>query len=573
MKPSPLQKPNLLERAIGAISPQWALDRASARGKLVAFGFDGANPGTFRGSSGGASKNGSPEGWRMNRDREELMWDARDLERNSAIVSGILQRLPQYVCHRLEYKPNTGDKDIDKEYADYFHDWCGRADITGRHRLKTLAELALRSMLRDGDAGFIMSKKAGELRLQPIEADRLGGTREPANEDRRVGGIRLGDHGEPVAYRIYNRTVQNQYNFSHEEDPKNFIHVFKPYRYDQYRGVTAFAPVIAHMRDINELIGFEKIAAKWQGSIAGFRRVKDPVDASGAVGWDSTATTTQPATMEIIPGRIQTITDSESVEFATGAQRPSGAFIALNETLIRLIAMGLNLPYGFVWDMAAFGGATGRIEVKQAERSIQSYQQLLVDVMLNRVKDMVLTLGIASRKIPAHPRFKEGSFLFGAWLTADVGYQTQADVQLVQLGLKSRHQFHAENGGSYEETIADIYGEIETQRDLSADKNIPIEMIPGANPMSSTILAAANQSDLPAEELQQPEGPPQAPGAIGTFGDKGVKIILEINKQVADGTLPRDSAVMQVAQIYGITVEEADVFVPQAPLTPKKKES
>lgn len=58
--------------------------------------------------------------------------------------------------------------------------------------------------------------------------------------------------------------------------------------------------------------------------------------------------------------QVGTITRIEPVEFAPGTMRPSGAFMSLWEALIREIALGLNLPYGFVYDMARFNGVTAR---------------------------------------------------------------------------------------------------------------------------------------------------------------------------------------------------------------------
>jgi len=565
-------KPNFLERAIGAVAPTWALQRASAKDKLRLFGYDGANPDALRGNQGGPSKNGSPESPMMTRDRERLIWEARGLERNSPVFAGVLSRIAQYICFRLEYKANTGDREIDTQYEDFFHDWCGRADITGRHRLKTLCQLAIRSMVRDGDFGFIVTKEGGEIRLQQIEADRIGNTKDGQNSGSRQGGVIIDEKGKPTAFRIYKRTTSNQYEFESEVAADDFIHLFSPTRADQYRGISALAPVIPDGQDAHELIGFEKQACKYQSSFSGFKMLKDPNSGAGPTGWDQQATSTTPASTEIIPGRIQTITDAESIEFAPGAQRPSGAFMQFHEVLIRRIAMGLNWPFGFLWDMSSLGGATSRIEVMQAQRRIQEFQDLLVDKVLDRVKNLVFANAIAARKLPATKNWKSGRFSFGAWLTADVGYQTNSDVMLIQAGLKSRHQWGTENGYDFDETNGDIFGEIGEQQKLAANANIPLELIPGQNPMASQLLAAMEQSKKNPSSLM-PQEPPPPPGMIGQLGDKGIKPLLEINTQVAQGILPRDAAVMQVATIYGITPEEANVMVPPAPLTkPKGKE-
>lgn len=570
-------KPNFLERAIASVSPKYALERAVAKDRLRLFGYDAANPGTLRSFSGGPSKNGSPETARMNRDRELLMWDARDLERNHAIIFGILDRIPQYVCHRLEYRANTGNKTLNRAYEDYFHNWCESADVSGRHRFRTLVELALRSTLRDGDVGMIIVRDNGHVRLQPIEADRIGNSQDGQNTEFRVGGVVLDQNqsGRPVGYRIYKRTPTNQYTFESEVPADNFIHIFRPTRLDQYRGISALAPVLDHARDSRELMGFEKQAAKWQASFGGFIKTQNPRDNSVDVQWDTpaSAATQTPASMEVVASKIQRLGPNEDVVFADPPTRPSGAFLAFHETLIRLIAMGINMPYGFVYNMADLGGATARIDVKQAERGIQRWQTLLEDTILNRVKNLVIAVGISRGELPATAKWRNGEWSYGAYITADVGYQTQADVQLVQLGLKSARRFASENGLDRSNTIEDIYDDIAEQRDRSAGTHIPMELFPGANPQASMLLAAMNESRRPTADLiaQQQMGQPQPPpGLIGTIGDKGVKTLIDICEKVSTGMMDRDSAVMQVIAAYGMSPQEAELIIPKKALPQPK---
>jgi capsid protein len=568
-KPGP--KVNFLERAIGAVAPSWALGRAKANQELIKyFNYDGANPGTARGNSGGLYRNASPETAAMTRDRINLIWEARDMERNFPIVAGLLDRIAQYACHRLEYKAMTGDPKTNVEYERYFHDWCSRADISGRLRLKNLCQLAVRSYFRDGDMGFIMTKRNNELRLQPIEADRIGNPLHKVPSEREMGGVIIGNDGQPLEYEIWNRSNTNQYSKDHNESADNFIHFWRPIRFDQYRGVSPLAPVIPHCRDAYELIALEKAACKLQSSYTVFKHLKDPNSNSAQAAWDQKPTINSPANTEIVGGKIQTVTDAEDITFAPAQTRPSGAFMQFHETIVRLIALGVNFPFGFCWNMGDFGGTSSRIELKQAERRIQDIQQMLVEIILNRVRDQVISMGIANKAIPAHAKWREGRFTFGAWLTADVGYQTNADLQLIQLGLKSKHQWGQENDNDFETVQDELYSEIEYQRNLSAEKMIPMELLPGGNPMATALLSAAEQSreslaTLEAQQQQMNAPPPPPPGLIGSVGDKGVKTLLDLNQQVADGVLPRQAAVQQVMAIFGTTEQQAEVLVPPAP--------
>lgn len=54
-----------------------------------------------------------------------------------------------------------------------------------------------------------------------------------------------------------------QYSLEGEVKPESFIHLFFPSRTDQYHGVSKLAPALPHARDLYELPGYEKIAAKF----------------------------------------------------------------------------------------------------------------------------------------------------------------------------------------------------------------------------------------------------------------------------------------------------------------------
>lgn len=66
-----------------------------------------------------------------------------------------------------------------------------------------------------------------------------------------------------------------------------------------------------------------------------------------------------PGTVEMKAGKIQRLSQGEDIQFAPGTNRPSGAFMALVQVMVREIASGLNMPYGFLYDMTAFVVSAG----------------------------------------------------------------------------------------------------------------------------------------------------------------------------------------------------------------------
>jgi lambda family phage portal protein len=552
-------KPSFFERVIAAVSPTVALERAAARDRLTQFGFDAANPGTKRGTSGGMGQNAGSETPRMAMDRLKLMWEARNLERNMPVIRCVLDRVTQYVVSQLLYQSQTGDSEWDSMAEHYFHDWMENwADITGRRNFRMLVELGFRSALRDGDFGFHLVRIGGRLRVQCIEADRIGDPNKVSSftDSNYVQGIHLNDYGQPTGYDIFKRDRKSsRYEFEQTADAKNFFLLSKPLRADEYRTVSWLAPIAAQARDLHEFFTFELGAAKWAASHAGVIRVADPMAKAGAGSagmWNGQTTTADGRPTEMVEGnKLLRLRPNEDVTVFNTGGRPAGAFTAAIEGVLRNIAMGLNVPYGF-FDMAKFGGATVRLEAMQLQRMFNRYQEILVTSVLNKIKRAVLSNAIAMGELPANPNFDQGTWQFGKHLTADTGYDTTANLELLQAGLKPASVIAGEEGLDYEDLIDQLVKEAIILRDKCAEAGIPVELVAmGRFPDASNQLAAAAEAMDPAPTT-----------TLSDLGDGATKALGELLEKVAGGLLPRDEVVTMLISIYEISPEIAEALVP-----------
>jgi len=553
---------NFLDRAWAYLAPVAGLQRFAARERLKMFGYDAANPGSYRGKSGGLGKNASSENARMNRDRIAIMWDARDVVRNFGLLRGIVARIVQYVADRVQYVSQTGDEEIDTIYQDYFHNWCESADLTGRHRLRDLVWMMVWAVITDGDHGWNMveSWAQGEtkLRLQAVEADRIGNPHEPvnANNPDYISGITIDPAtGAPLNYRIFKRDrVNNKYDFDAEVPAGQFIHVFDPNRVDQYRGVSALASAIAPARDLYEIYLFEKQAAKWQVGHSGIIHTSDPTRGDGgASAWNGSKPTNgssgAAAMIEMQAGKVLRIGQGEEVKFAPGTNRPSGAFMALVEVMVREISTALNMPYGFLYDMSAFSGHTGRVEIAQAMRGIRRYQYLIGEQALDPVRDAVLGRAIGMREIPAHPKWRSGRWGFGPSLTGDYGHDTSANLQMLEAGLCTATDLIAESGQTFEEVTRRSASEVAYLQRVAMEINVPIELITKRLENPTAALAAINT----------PPSPPPPMVEAGT----DVKPLLEILSNAGEGIMDRESAIMAIVNMYGLPRPQVEKMVPR----------
>jgi len=554
-----------MDRAIASVAPRYAMSRVMGRSILKEF-ESGEEVRTQRGDSGGKSRHASSETSRRNRDRLKQIWEARDMEERYCFVRGILEKLTQYVCGAITYQARTGDSEFDEQYQNYFHDWCSRADVTGRFRFSELVQLGFRATVRDGEHGWLILPVDGELRLQSIEGDRIGGDEPRGSVDEyNINGIVIDDLGRIQRYEIYKRTRMAQYIKELDATPDQFIHLYRPTRVDQYHGLSWLSPALPHARDIHELFGFEKIAMKFAAAFAGFIKRPDGLKNAG-MDWMTRKPGSEsgPGSFNVQPGLIKRLQEGEEITFPGSTGRPSGNLMQFVELLIREIALGMNLPYGFVYNMGLLGGHAARIEVMQAMRSIAQMQQMLVDRVLNRVKDAVLDNAIAMGALPPHPLWNSGSWNFGARLTGDTGNYVQEQIMLMQNGLITRGKVIEEmDGSSHMEIVRTRAREVKELQEVGAESAVPIELVVPAMQNATALLAAINSPPEPAPE------PP--PGYVGQAGEKTAAQVIEVLTAYAEGKLERASAIQSLVWVYGVPRAKAEALVPeQRPEQPKQ---
>lgn len=570
----PADRLTLYDRVVGYFNPVQKVVRMKARELEHQFSY-GYNDNTWeRGKSGGMFAHASAETWRSNRDRLKAMWDARDLCQFE-FIGGMVARVVLYTLGQIHSKSLTGVPQIDESYDNYFHGWCGdspgddgliRCDLTGRHRLRKMAQLGFTGFLVDGDHGFVEvdpgATPTGEFCLQAVEADRIGSPLEQQVQENYIGGIGIDpENGRVQLYRVFHRTRTNQYINPQDLPADSFIHIHDPDRSDEYRGRTKLLRLLNDARDIREWINSEKIAGKTQSQWAALIGVKDPFRNAGSTSWsdrNEQGTPTQQAEW----GKILKMAEGEVFSMLAPPSRPSGAFIEFIQMVIRKMAISLDLPYGFLWDLATLGGVTARIEVQQALRRIEYWQQIMIDKMLNRVRQKVIAQGIARGELQPHPNWRACSWHFGLSIQTDVGYEMESDVAGLQSGIRTVDDICQKWGKSPREVFRSNAATANEAIDEGAAAGIPVETFaPTLYPNLTSQKAA----------IEAGPQPPPAPGTIEAVGDKGIKQIIDLIKAVGEGKADKDAAEHTLIYSYGIPEEIAKKMIPDEPSKSKLK--
>lgn len=467
-----MMQPSRLDLGIATLFPRWGARRMQARRE---FAYEAARNTRLRTS---ATQLQGPEDYTAFPDRLQLIRQVRDLEQNFGLFQSIIDKLALYAFGRMRFQAHTGDKATNDLYEEYLDARFGALDISGRHNFRSLVCIAFKSMLRDGDFCFKWQRDGGDLKLVGIEGDRLGGiTMASPSEDYFQGiWIDLGT-GRPVSYDIWRRTKANSYVDKQTIPAADVIHYYDPRRYDQYRGITPFAPVINEARDLKELMEAVRIGTKFENyhAAVGYTPTGTPLDnpadfingseeANGANG--------QIKEQEIRYGMIQWAPTNSRVEFLK-SDRPSGQFQAYLEALIRLTGTALNLPYGFLYNLSGLTGPSSRMDAQQAQRVVQWHQQNMTDRVLDRVKNMLLLEAMADGNLPYCPKWYCGKWQFPPAISIDAGRDSAAGINEWRAGLLSKQSWFAEAGEDAEDQERIIVDE--ASRTLAAAKKMAAE--------------------------------------------------------------------------------------------------
>jgi lambda family phage portal protein len=372
-KKPPVIKQNFIDKAIQYVAPQMALERHKARlvMAMTGGGYNGAKIDKAA-LSNWRTYAGSPES-DISPDLVNLRARSRDLVRNTPVAAGAIAQTTTNVIGTglaLAPAPDASYLGLSKEeLAEWkrntIREWkmfaeSKDADLGRRMNFYQLQELAFRSFFESGDV-FILTpmKNRGnvyDLALQPIEADRISNPNHGSNNDTLIDGIVIDDDGAPVKCHICNRHPGDfrrtglkwqEFEFYGRNNRRNVIHLFKPLRPGQVRGVSMLAPIIEPLKQLGTYTNAELQAAVTSGMFSifvkmdptAFSTLFDPEAASQLAKdsgkWDGNLDN---------DGRAVNLLPGESIESANPG-RPNSEFDPFVQSILRQIGMALEIPY------------------------------------------------------------------------------------------------------------------------------------------------------------------------------------------------------------------------------------
>ena len=441
------------------------------------------------------------------RDRNIMVKKCRHAERNYGLYNAILNDMVLYTSgDGIKPQSHASTPEAARAYEEYFAEKGKRIDVTNRLSFYQCQGIAVRSLIRDGDIFAAKVRNArDEAKIQLIEAHRVG---DPADRDRpeRVwDGVEFGDFGEVVAYWVYRSNGSSRQILANA-----MMHIVDFTSSTAARGTPLLQHSVSSLQDIDEILQAETRAVKDQSEVT---RV---LNKSGGFIDDNMAAELgggdrcYSGIVEQAGGKLLVLEPNEKLEMQE-SRRPNQTFQGFITELQRDVNYGC-LPFEFVANPQALGGASIRLVTAKAARVFGKYQNIIIERFCQPTWDYIIADGIAKGEIPDDPKWYEASWTTPKSVTVDGGRDAANDRNDVEMGLLSMSELYAQRGLDFRQEMEKRAQDMNYIVGLAKQSGLPVWMLykPGFNWLQQGQASSQTPPDV-AENLDLPTPPPSNP--------------------------------------------------------------
>jgi len=497
--PRPEVKMNLLDRFVSYLDPVRGLNRIQTRAMLSSF--EAANKSRLNRDRSNKQNGGSGDD---HIDRMTL-WDlretARDLDRNNGLAMAIIDRVIEnvYGPYGFELRPKTPDEDLNQRIKEDFRNWFhyefdARREFNGWEVMRTV----YRSELRDGDF-FLQYRHEGNGSVMGFEGERV--INPNGAKEGKIGGLKATNgiaKKDGVKKYLWVANENPKHPYVSEKDGKaikadHVVQFYNPRRYSQGRGLPVCTPLIREIDDIDDLLLFERIAAKKAASNNMVITTENPV---GASEWMKTEYQNRNGSNngepleELDPMGVNYLRVGESIEYIA-SNHPNNTFESFIMLLNRYVGLPLGLPLELVLlDFSKVNFASSRQLLNQAQRRFeinQDQEGFKIFQIYRMWLDHRLDRGDYDRgKMGDYPYAH--NWAYPGWPSPNPLQDAQACALAIQYAFGSRTDWNRKRGISQER----IEQELERETQQLVEREIPIsdKIKPFTNSQTKTQEAA-----------------------------------------------------------------------------------
>lgn len=412
-------------------------------------------------------------------ERVELIEMGRYLYANDGIVKGAIDDLARY-SFPLTPQAITDNPEWNHKAEEYFAEWSMNADLKGRMHFYDLQRLASICLDRDGDVGILHVDTNEGVKLQLIESDLIQSM--PKSTPDYDQGVQYDAQGRAISFSVLQDSErQDEYKII---PASQMCLLFDPERADQQRGISSIAHAVAHIRDKKEILQYEKMGVKNLSSFSAVLQSEydepdeDAFGLSEIEGTDPQGSPTEVTVSQMQSGEIPILRKGETLTAFQG-NRPSATFQGFLEFLVREFAVGLGMPYEFIWNPQSLTGPSQRFVMGKAQRKFEERQRLFSN-MVRRTWIQVIAEGVDNGELEAQQGWQKCRIQTPARLTIDIGRESREEREDVTAGLMSLSQHFGQRGMDWQSEVNQQAKEfsyiMEKAKELADAHDIPVDV-------------------------------------------------------------------------------------------------
>lgn len=417
----------------------------------------------------------------------------RDLGRNNDYVVNALRAIENNIIGqgiglqaqvKRKRGPGAGKLDLETNQAIEvaFSRWK-RADschTAGILSFSDIERMIVRNVAESGEIFIRLIRQSFgrspvPLALEVIEADLLdenyNGEAENGNQIRM--GVEVDKWFRPVAYHFFTQhpgdiqfgSVGNVAQRRIRVPANEVIHLFRPLRPGQTRGIPWFASALTRLRHMS---GYEEatvIAARSSACQMGFIETPDPeFEGDGVMAGERVS--------QFEPGRITTLAPGEKFT-AFNPTQPSGLLDPFMRYMLRGVASGVGVSYETLSkDYSQSNYSSSRLALLDDRDTWRQLQQWMIEVFHQRVFEEWMRMAVLSGvlNLPGYEikpeDYEDVRWLPRGWQWIDPAKEIAAYRSAVRAGFMNMTDVVAQNGGDFEEQAHARQREIDLCKEL-----------------------------------------------------------------------------------------------------------
>lgn len=486
----PTVTPNIIDKAVMFMAPEWGISRIQSRMKyesLAMGGYIGADTSRRSMRSANAAIGSSDTDDLPSLDK--LRGIARDMYRNAPIVRGAMDTMrfnilgsglmvQSEIDHEFLGMSEDDARAWEVKAERIFRFWADseNADIERTSNFYELQTIALFGALISGDVfaalPYVQRQDSPfSLAIQLIEADRCCNPNNAMDTEKIAGGVETDALGAPTHYH-FSKYHPGGFKLSTESKKvpvfgssgrRNVLHVFEKVRPGQRRGVSILAPIIEPLKQFTDYTHAELTAAVVSGLFTVFIKSEsggvdiDMEDENGGSG-----TNVDHDELNLSAGAILGLAPGETVETAN-PNRPNTAFDPFTQAILKQIGAALNIPFEVLMKHFSASYSASRAALLEAWKMFRTRRTWFAKKFCQPTYEAVLTEAVLMGYLSA-PGFLEDPMIRKAYCGASWNgpaqgqlnpvNETKAADMRVESGYSTRTREAAEiNGSDFDQNI------------------------------------------------------------------------------------------------------------------------